>query len=81
MGRVDFALAVRNRPLHSSPVLVEYGLRSLRMSLAADGHGDFIVAVANVLQDLHGWTEEEKAAGWSVGRIPPLENTLIEPNL
>ena len=56
--------------------LVEYGLRSLRMSLAADGHGDFIVAVANVLQDLHRWTEEEKA-GWSVGRIP----TLINPNL
>ena len=81
MSRVDFTLAMRNRPLHSSPVLVEYGLRSLRMSLAADGHGDFIVAVANVLQDLHGWTEEEKAAGWSVGRIPPLENTLIEPNL
>ena len=48
------------------------------MSLAADGHGDLIVAVANVLQDLHRWTEEKE--GWSNGRIR-LVNTLIDPNL
>ena len=58
--------------------LVEYGLRSLGMGLAADGHGDLIVAVANVLQDLHRWTEEKE--GWSNGRIR-LVNTLIDPNL
>ena len=37
--------------------LVEDGLRSLCVSLAADGDGDVVVAVANVLQDLYRGTE------------------------
>ena len=44
--------------------LVEDGPRSLRVSLAADGHGDVVVAVANVLQDLHRGTEQNRSGIW-----------------